>query len=240
MALRGGRGDYRGVGGEPYLLQDRFFLSTRGSISFLCFFLFFAGKQVTSKKQANGKQKESKQQANRKQNESKTKARCMASHGGMVGSDGKRKTSPLDGRFVQDVYLWAVIHGSRPRGFGDFAEIGSPHGVSRRAGDKRRRGACRAEGWSKAEADHKQDGSKLQASYKQVASKTEANSKQTESRTKAKSKQTESKKKAPSNHAGCCLLYALLSFDDIEDPLVAALDLLLGQAIEAIVVLPLI
>lgn len=128
MALRGGRGDYRGVGGEPYLLQDRFFLSTGGSISFLCFFLFFARKQKASKRKANSKQTASKQQATSKQNESKTKAT---------------------------------------------------------------------------------------------------------------SKQTESKKKAPSNHAGCCLLYAL-SLDNIEDPLVAALDLLLGQAIEAIVVLPLI
>ena len=56
---------------------------------------------------------------------------------------------------------------------------------------------------------------------------------------KANSKQTESKKKAPSNHAGCCLLFAL-ALDNIEDPLVAALDLLLGQAIETVVVLTMI
>lgn len=71
-----------------------------------------------------------------------------------------------------------------------------------------------------------------EASAKQIISKTE-------SKQQAKRKQTGSKKKAPSNHAGCCLLYAL-ALDNIEDPLVAALDLLLGQAIEAIVVLPLI
>lgn len=75
MALRGGRGDYRGVGGEPYLLQDRFFLSTRGSVSFLCFFLFFARKQTESKLQANSKQTESKRKANSKQTGSKKKAK---------------------------------------------------------------------------------------------------------------------------------------------------------------------
>ena len=136
MALRGGRGDYRGVRGEPYLLQDRFFLSTRGSLSFLCFFLFFAGKQTESKLQANSKQTASKMKANDKQNVSKKKA----------------------------------------------------------------------------------------------------TSKQTGSKTKATSKQKESKKKAPSNHAGCCLLYALLSFDDIEDPLVAALKLTRFKPREAVVV----
>lgn len=108
---------------------------------------------------------------------------------------------------------------------------------TRRIGSSRVKNAKRNA--SAREASAKQNASKTEASRKQSVSKTEANNKQTVSRKQAKRKQTESKKKAPSNHAGCCLLFAL-ALDNIEDPLVAALDLLIGQAIEAVVVLTMI
>lgn len=88
----------------------------------------------------------------------------------------------------------------------------------------------------KCEAKRKRDGSKHEADHKQRGSKQQADRKQTESKQQAKRKQTGSKKKAPSNHAGCCLLFAL-ALDNIENPLVAALDLLVGQSVEAVVVL---
>ena len=191
MALRGGRGDYRGVGGEPYLLQDRLSYLLGGVFLFFASFFSLLG----SKLKANCKQTESKKKANRKQNESKKQANrkhCAWLLTAAWGSDGKRKTSPPDGYFVQDAHLWAAIHGAHPRGFGDSAEIGSTHGARRRTGDKRRRGACRADEWSKAQADHKQDGSKLQAKRKQKESNEQANSKQNASNKQANGKQKES------------------------------------------------